>query len=245
MVNHTDAGPRIKVLADRVAKIIAAGEVIDRPFSVVRELVDNSIDALASEIVLSTERGGIDEIRITDNGCGMSEEDIRLCWLPHATSKITEEEDIYKIRTLGFRGEALSSIGTCARLEIASCREGDRNGHRLIVHGGKIVSIDDSPAGKGTTVSVSDLFYNMPARKKFLKTPSGEQGMCRSVLIDKALPFENISFRFFAGKELKMFLPATSGIERVASVYSDSVSRDSLFEEELVRDDFSIRARAT
>ncbi len=242
MEQHNTSGPRIRVLADRVAKIIAAGEVIDRPFSVVRELLDNSLDSGASDITLYTDRGGMDSIRVTDNGCGMSEEDLGLCWLPHATSKIVEEDDIYRIRTLGFRGEALSSIGTCSRLEIASAREGDRNGHRLIVHGGKLVSVCEAPPGRGTAVSVSDIFYNMPARKKFLKTANGEQAMCKAVFTDKALPFENVSFRLFAGKELKLFLPPAQPAERVAAVYADSVDPKSLSEEELVGDEFSIHA---
>jgi DNA mismatch repair protein MutL len=242
MKKSEPTGPRIKVLPDHVARKIAAGEVIDRPFSVVRELLDNSLDAGASDITLSLENGGISSIRVIDDGTGMTSEDLKLCILPHATSKIEEEDDIYKIRTLGFRGEALASIATCSRLEITSSVGGALSGYKIEVHGGNVISIGECRSKKGTIVDVSDLFYNMPARKKFLKTSSGEQTMCRSVLIDKSLPFPDVSFRYFSGNQMKLYLAPGSILDRVKAAFSDALPSDELSCEESVEDDFSIKA---
>jgi DNA mismatch repair protein MutL len=241
MEESTNGSPRIKILRDSVARTIAAGEVIDRPFSVVRELLDNSLDAESGDITVSIEDGGISRIRVTDNGHGMCEEDLRMCFLPHATSKIETFDDIYHITSLGFRGEALSSIATCSRLEIISSVADETHGNRLIVGGGKLISLEPYMAKKGTIVDVSEIFDNMPARKKFLKSISGESAMCRAAFLDKALPFPETNFRYFVNNSLKLFLPKAFPEERVAAAYSDVIPSSSLEVLEETADLFSLR----
>ena len=158
---------RINILRDSVARRIAAGEVIDRPQAVVRELLDNSIDAGATDISLYIRGGGIEEIRVVDNGSGMDEENLRKCFLPHATSKIIDFEDIYSTSTLGFRGEALSSIASCSKLTITSSTDSDQPANRLEVFDGKLRDLSESRGQKGSLISVRDLFYSMPGRKNF------------------------------------------------------------------------------
>ncbi|MDA3809065.1 MAG: DNA mismatch repair endonuclease MutL [Spirochaetaceae bacterium] len=207
----------VKLLRDSVARKIAAGEVIDRPNSVVRELLDNSIDAGSSEISLYLESGGISRIRVVDNGCGMSPEDLKLCYLPHATSKIESEDDLLSIKSLGFRGEALSSISTCTRMEVISRREDSETAYRLIVHSGKEIAVEEWRGSRGTIVDASELFYSIPARKKFLKRSSAETTMCTKTFLEKALPFPHINFRLYTDDKLKFFLPASDRKERILS----------------------------
>jgi DNA mismatch repair protein MutL len=241
MNDNTKGSPRITVLRDHVARKIAAGEVIDRPFSVVRELLDNAIDAESNDITVCIHDGGISRIRVTDNGTGMEEEDLRLCFLPHATSKIETFEDIYRVTSLGFRGEALSSIATCSRLDIISSGSKTMHGNRLVVHGGKLISLEPYRAKMGTVVDVTEIFYNMPARKKFLKSVSGESAMCRAAFIDKAIPFPEIIFRYLVNNSLKLFLPKALPEERVAAAYRDVVPRSSLEVLEETTDLFRVR----
>jgi DNA mismatch repair protein MutL len=166
--------PQIVVLEESVARRIAAGEVIERPASVVRELMDNSIDAGADQLSLYLEQGGVTRIRLVDNGNGMTRRDLELCWLPHATSKIRKVSDLQTVKTLGFRGEALSSISSCSRLEILSYSSEEDNCNRLLIDGGKVRYLEPHRGAKGTIIDVSDLFYSVPARKQFLKRPSTE-----------------------------------------------------------------------
>ncbi|MBN2737321.1 MAG: DNA mismatch repair endonuclease MutL [Spirochaetales bacterium] len=221
---------RIEILREDVALKIAAGEVIDRPFSVLRELLDNSIDADSTEIEIQVNDGGVGSIRVSDNGTGMSDEDLKLCYLTHATSKIKEEEDIYHISTLGFRGEALSSIATCARLEVVSRPRSDKatEAHQLLVKGGKLLNLAPHKGQSGTTINVSDLFFNMPARKKFLKSPSGESQMCASTFLDKALPFPQISFRYMNNDKLKYFFPQSDQLLRCQTAFKESITPEAL-----------------
>ena len=176
----------VKLLSKETASKIAAGEVIERPASVVRELLDNSIDAGASQIIVEIEEGGISTIRVSDDGFGMTREDLELCTHTHSTSKIEEAEDLLHLRSLGFRGEALSSVQAVSSLEITSTREGPAAWKLSL---GKV-----SPArlNKGTTVEVKNLFENFPARKKFLKRPQYEAAQCRQTFFEKALPHYNI-----------------------------------------------------
>ena len=153
-MNGENNSRRIKILRDNVALKIAAGEVIDRPFSIVRELIDNAVDCGAENIDVHIEEGGIGRIRVVDNGSGMSLEDLERCYLPHATSKITEMEDLDSLTTLGFRGEALASIGACARLEITSSETGTEAG-RIVVNNGKLIDLSSCIGNKGTIVDVS------------------------------------------------------------------------------------------
>lgn len=219
MQSQNDAR-RIHILRDSEARKIAAGEVIDRPFSVVRELLDNALDASADEISLYLEEGGINRIRVVDNGFGMDREDLELCFKPHATSKIERTEDIYQIKTLGFRGEALSSIAECAKLAISSTARGSPEvGSRVEVHAGKEVAFGEAAAQIGTVVDVRDLFYSLPGRRKFLKRLSAETRLCRQTFLEKALAFPKVAFRLFVDDDLKLFLPPASPIQRVAAAY--------------------------
>lgn len=232
---------RIEILREDVSSKIAAGEVIDRPFSVIRELLDNSIDAGADSVDVYIEGGGIARITVVDNGAGMSREDLELCSQRHATSKIREEGDLYRVRTLGFRGEALASVAACARLEIVSRQgAGQTAGQgaeqapacRLRVEGGKRRGLAPWRGNPGTVVTVSDLFFNLPVRRKFLKSTAAETGMCRQTFVEKAAAFPGISFRFFVDGKLKSFLPPQDQKQRVAEAFALQPEHLSLLEAE-------------
>lgn len=210
---------RIRILRDEVSRKIAAGEVIDRPFSIVRELLDNAIDAGALAIDAYLEAGGLARVRIVDDGAGMDPEDLALCWQPHATSKIETEDDLLRVSSLGFRGEALSSIAVCSRLEVVSCPGGNEPAQRLEVRGGRQVSMEACQGRKGTVVDVTELFYNYPARKKFLRSVSAESGLCRAVFIDRAAAHPDIGFRLFIDNEMKLSLPVAEALDRIALAY--------------------------
>jgi len=229
------ASRRIQILREDVSKKIAAGEVIDRPFSVIRELLDNSIDAGADSVDVYIEGGGITRICVVDNGTGMSREDLFLCSQRHATSKIREEGDLYRVRSLGFRGEALASVAACSRLEIVSReREGEpvagATAHRLRVEGGRQLGLEQWRGNPGTVVTVSELFFNLPVRRKFLKSTAGETGMCRQTFLEKAIAQPDVSFRFFSDGKLKTFLPPQEQKLRVAQAFSLPVEHLGLVE---------------
>ncbi len=192
----------IKVLPPEVARKIAAGEVIDRPNAIVRELMDNSVDSGATEITVEIECGGIENIRVIDNGQGMTKEDLEQAAHPHATSKITNETDLLNLSTLGFRGEALSSIAAVSRLTIASgtwkMKASMTEGHIL----------EPSSYIEGTIVNSRSLFENFPARRIFLKKPASETKMCRTTFIEKAMPRPDIAFRLYTDGKLKSDLKA-------------------------------------
>jgi len=238
-MTNVNQSRRVKILRDSVARKIAAGEVIDRPFSVVRELLDNALDAGSSQIELSLEQGGLSSIVIKDNGHGMNAEDLKLSCLPHATSKIASEQDLENIHSLGFRGEALASVSTCSRLSITSCEE-TPHGWKIVNHGGKQISIDKVPGTKGTTIEVKDLFYSLPARRKFMKRPSAETGMCKKTFLEKAVPFPEISFKYSTEGKLKQFLPASTALERVQNCWPDQFPLDMLNEAKKDFNRFSI-----
>ena len=191
----------VRELSPEVARKIAAGEVIDRPAAVVRELIDNSIDSGATKITVELNGGGIERIRITDNGCGMTAEDLAICTRTHTTSKICDEDDLLTLSTLGFRGEALSSIQAVSRLEITTTRDG-REAWRL--ESGKIFL---SRLAQGTIVQIDGLFENFPARRQFLKRPQAETALCRQIFTEKALAWPNIEFRITVDGSQKMILP--------------------------------------
>ena len=164
----------IRVLDSFVADKIAAGEVIERPVSAVKELVENSIDAGAGSIIVEIRGGGKSYIRVTDDGCGISFDEAETAFLRHATSKISGITDLANIVSLGFRGEALASISAVSRLTMVTRRAEDMSGVKLVLHGGRVVSKDRTGCNTGTTVIVEDLFYNTPARRKFMKTDARE-----------------------------------------------------------------------
>ncbi len=195
--------PKINVLSKQLAELIAAGEVVERPASVVKELLENSIDAGADKITLEIKNGGISYIRITDNGCGIEREDIRNAFVSHATSKISTEDDLNSIFTLGFRGEALASICAVARVEVMTACKGDALGTRYVIESGEEILCDDAGCPEGTTIIVRDLFYRTPARMKFLKKDVTEGNAVASVVDRIALSHPEVSFRFIRdGKQV-------------------------------------------
>jgi DNA mismatch repair protein MutL len=206
----------IQVLVPDEARKIAAGEVIDRPASLVREFMDNAIDAGAVNIDVSIEQGGIACTEVSDDGGGMDRDDLALCCLTHATSKIRNLADLDRLSTLGFRGEALAAAAAVARLEIVSSTDGVKAWRLLAGPACGDTSAETyrpEPARRtrGSSVRAKNLFDTMPARKRFLKREGSEAGLCKQTFIDKALPFPNISFRFLQDGKLKLFLPALDG----------------------------------
>ena len=224
-----EAESRIRILDPAVARKIAAGEVIERPSGVVRELLDNSLDAGAHHIEVELEGGGNDLIHVVDDGHGMGSDDLERCYLAHATSKISSDEDLLHVRTLGFRGEALSSVAAVARLDITSA-PANETPHRLRVDGGRLVSLGPSPGAPGTSVRVSDLFYNVPARREFRKRSASEFTVAKSVFLDKALPFPEVSFRLSSNGTVRNFLPPGNQLERITAAYPERTEPARLHE---------------
>ena len=188
--------PEIKQLSAHVADLIAAGEVVERPASVVKELVENALDAGATAVTVEIRNGGMSLIRVTDNGCGIAPEQLPTAFLRHATSKLRSEEDLAAIRTLGFRGEALAAIAAVSRVEIATCQAGCAEGASLALEGGVPGTVCPDGVPQGTTIRVRDLFYNTPARLKFMKKDSAETAAVNGLLQHLALSRPDVSFRF-------------------------------------------------
>jgi DNA mismatch repair protein MutL len=221
---ESETSRRIEILREDVSRKIAAGEVIDRPLAVVRELLDNAIDAGARTVEVGIDGGGIAGVRLVDDGDGMSRQDLQLCWQRHATSKIREEADLYRVRSLGFRGEALASIAACAHLEIVSRPRRDEDAgalepaYRLRVSGGRFLGLDPCEGTFGTAVTVAELFFNMPARRRFLKSTGSETAACRQAFVEKALAHPAVAFRLLVDGSLRAFHPAADLHDRVAEV---------------------------
>lgn len=205
----------IKQLDAALVQRIAAGEVIDRPSSIIRELLDNSLDAGSSSITIWIEGGGIDSITVQDNGSGMSEEDLRSACHAHATSKISTIDDLFRIRTMGFRGEALYSIAACSAITIVS-----RGKKKTVDNTSEGPVQDDLSSESGTRIEVKDLFSQIPARKMFLKRPATEAAMCMNMAVEKALAFPSVEFKLFSDQELKVHLPSAEPRQRVIDVLS-------------------------
>ena len=199
----------IRILPEKVASQIAAGEVVDRPASVVRELIDNSIDAGADRIVISIEKGGKGAIKVSDNGSGISRDDLLLCVERHATSKIETVSDLFSVKSLGFRGEALPSIASVSRMQIISRPQDQLAGHRLKIAGGKLIAIEEIGAPAGTIVEVRNLFFNLPARRKFLRAGKTESDYIIDMFSKVTLPYLDINFRLDDDGKTIMNLPSS------------------------------------
>jgi len=204
---------RIRLLPEQVANQIAAGEVIERPASVVKELVENALDAQASRITLEIQAGGRSLIRVIDDGVGMSKDDALLCLERHATSKIQRAEDLATIATLGFRGEALPSIASVSRFTLTTRERegGSPEAAQIIVHGGKILEVKSAGHAPGTSVEVRQLFYNLPARRKFLRSEETERAHIQQGLTVAALAFPQVGFTFLQDQRLAWQLPPLTG----------------------------------
>lgn len=216
---------RIRVLSDLLVNKIAAGEVVERPASVVKEVVENSIDGGATRIAVTIEDGGRQLIRVTDDGSGMSGEELKLSVQAHATSKVTVEDDLYSIRTMGFRGEALASIAAVSKLRIVSRLAGAIEGHEVRVTGDQFESSQAVGCPEGTTVEVRDLFFNVPARRKFLRTPSTEVGHINEQFARAALAYPQIGFELTVNRRAAQNLPqCQTRIERIGKFYGPELA---------------------
>lgn len=219
---------KIKQLDDALSNKIAAGEVVERPASVVKELVENSIDAGSTIVEIDLEEAGMAKIRITDNGGGIEEEDVLIAFQRHATSKIKDENDLFRIRTLGFRGEALPSIASVSRLEMKTST-GETAGTRIVIEGGKVVTVEKADSRKGTDITVSDLFYNTPARLKYMKTIHTELGNITDVVNRLALSHPEVSIRLVHNDRKLLYTTGNGDVRQVlAAIYGMNMVKNMI-----------------
>ena len=219
--------PTIHVLDETTINQIAAGEVVERPASVIKELVENAIDAGATSIEVEIAEGGIEYMRITDNGFGMSEVDARLAVLRHATSKIRSADDLYDIASLGFRGEAIASIASVSKFTLRTRQETDTMGTRIYIEGGHMVDCDPCGTSVGTSIEVKDLFYNTPARRKFLKSTRTEANKIQDMIGKLALSHTHIAFKCIVDTRVTIMTPGNHKmVDTIAALYGFKVSED-------------------
>ena len=220
---------RISILPDVLINKIAAGEVIERPASIVRELMDNSIDAGATRIDVEALYGGKKFIKVSDNGEGMDREDALLCFQRHATSKITSEDELFHVATLGFRGEALSSISSVSKVTLTTSKANSDIGVNMEIAAGRKREVSDAPPVKGTTVEIRDIFYNIPARRKFLKTVPTELSHIIETVIQKAFACPEIAFSLTHNNSELLNVRAASGLkERFNQLYGEEMAAEFL-----------------
>lgn len=214
----------IQELPKTVADKIAAGEVVDRPLSIVKELLENALDAGATSIIVEIKNGGKTYIRVTDNGCGIAKEDAALAFKRHATSKIREAEDLDQILTLGFRGEALASISAVSRTELITKTSDAKIGYRLLIEGGEVAESADTGCPDGTTIIVSDLFYNTPARLKFMKQDGTESGLIIDFISKMALAYPSVKIRLINNGNILFSTPGKGDIyANILTIYSKEI----------------------
>ena len=212
----------IKVLPDHIANQIAAGEVVQRPASVVKELMENAVDASATHIIVSVRQGGRQLIKVTDNGCGMSPTDARNCFLRHATSKISSAEDLFHLHTKGFRGEALASIAAVAQVELTTRRAEDELGVRICIEGSEYKKTESLPAAVGTTLAVKNLFFNIPARRNFLKSDTIEFSRIADEFVRVALAHPELAFELYRDDTLVHKLSPSGLRRRIVSIFKSN-----------------------
>src|SRR5256714_3226916 len=211
---------KIRILSDQLANQIAAGEVVERPASVAKELVENAVDAGARRIQVDAEAGGRRLLRVADDGEGMTRDDAVLAFERHATSKISTASDLSTIATLGFRGEALASIASVARVELVTKTESERVATRVLIEGGRLRDVKDAAHPKGTTISVRDLFFNIPARRKFLRSEATESYHLTNLVTHYALAHPEINFTLTNnGRETLGVAPARDLRERAYQIF--------------------------
>ncbi|KOA20903.1 DNA mismatch repair protein MutL [Clostridium homopropionicum DSM 5847] len=215
---------RINLLDEEISNKIAAGEVVERPASVVKELVENSIDANAKNITIEIEESGQKSIKITDNGTGIHPDDIEKAFMPHGTSKIKKVEDLFSVNTFGFRGEALPSIASVSKVNLISRMEGNPFGKEIHLSGGKIELIEDIGSNVGTTILVQNLFFNVPARQKFLKSDQREGSLISNIVTRLALANHNISFKYYINDKKSLITFATEDSkDTIRNIYGNNV----------------------
>lgn len=229
--------PKIKVLPKEIAELIAAGEVVERPASVIKELMENAIDAGSSSVTVEIKNGGITYIRVTDNGCGISREDIRTAFISHATSKISTRDDLYAIGTLGFRGEALASIAAVSNVEVLTRTTEEETGTRYCISAGEETLVDDAGCPLGTTIVVRDLFFNTPARMNFLKKDVSEANAVAGIVDKIALSNPDVSIRFIREGKSALF---TSGSGDLRTAAYEIFGKD--FADGLIEADYSFES---
>jgi len=218
---------KISVLPEDLINKIAAGEVIERPASVVKELVENAIDAGATRVTIEIQGAGIKMIRVSDNGSGMSKEEIKIAVERHSTSKISKLDDLFNIVTLGFRGEALPSIASVSRFEILSKNHDEKAGSSLKMDGGKMIADEDAAAPEGTTVIVKNLFFNTPARKKFMKSEATELGHIGDIVSKYAIANPEIAFELASDGKVLLSSPGSGKlIDAIASIYGIDIAKE-------------------
>ena len=220
--------PTIHVMSPTLASQVAAGEVVERPASVVKELVENSLDAGAKSVRVEIRRGGVGLIRVTDDGCGMSREDASLCAKRHATSKLSSLEELFEITHLGFRGEAIPSIASVSRFKLCTRQQHALEGWEVRIDGGMEHEPRSSGVSPGTAIEVADLFYNTPARRKFLKSAETEASHVEHQIRLHALAFPQVRFTYRRDDQLVFDLPATTDLRVRISALTDPATAAAL-----------------
>ena len=209
--------PNIIQLSPHIANLIAAGEVVERPASVVKELLENAVDAGATKVTVEIRDGGMTFLRVTDNGCGMLPEDAKTAFLRHATSKLRTAEDLAAIQTMGFRGEALAAIASVSRIDLLTKTQDTLMGTSLYLEAGTVLEESEAGCPDGTTIIIRDLFFNTPARMKFMKSDSVEGSRVTAAVQLQALAHPEVSFTFIRDGKQVLSTPGTGGLE--AAVY--------------------------
>lgn len=231
---------KIELLTQETIDKIAAGEVVERPASVVKELVENALDAGATAITVEIKEGGISFIRITDNGCGIEKSQVKLAFMRHSTSKIRKVEDLLNVSSLGFRGEALSSISSVSRVELITKTYDDLTGTRYVIEGSKEIAFEEIGAPEGTTFLIKDLFYNVPARRKFLKTAQTEGSYISDIVEKLALSHPDVSFKFINGNQTKLHTSGNGNRkDLIYHIYGREIA-GALLETEYKGENFSV-----
>lgn len=220
---------KINILGTEISDLIAAGEVVERPASVVKELVENSIDADSTKITIEIRGSGLEYIRVSDNGCGMSQEDAKTAFMKHATSKISTKEDLFAINTLGFRGEALAAISAVSKITLKTKEESSVSGYYVYLEGGKIIDNDEIGSADGTTIEISDLFFNTPARLKFVKSEQSERAVISALVEKLAISNINIAFTYIINNSIRFITSGNGNLkDTVYSVFGADLADDML-----------------
>lgn len=230
---------KINLLSPKIYNRISAGEVVEKPASIVKELVENSLDAGATKIKVEIYDGGIREITVTDNGCGIEKEDLPLAFLPHATSKISDVDDLDGIMTLGFRGEALASICAVSMVKLSTLSKGAETGYLIEANGGDIGKISEVARVAGTTISVRNLFYNTPVRAKFLRKPKTEEGEITHLIEKFMLARPDVSFEYIVDDK-QIYKTTSSSLKDVIYLIYGREVYDNLLTLNLKMDDVEV-----